>query len=707
MECKARTPACSIRTGPRALAALLCILAAMRNIRLAALFACLLLSAPASARVSRIEIWSRTTILDGKAFGSSGAYEKIVGRVVFKVRPGERNRAIVDLDKAPRDAAGEVEFAADLFLLKPKDMRRGNGTLFLEVPNRGGKGMLSIVNGAMPAADPSTEAEFGDGWFMQRGYTLAVLGWQWDVRDDPTRLRLYAPVARLPDGGHITGLLRNDFTPSEKTRDVRLGHQIGGDIGGVEYAVADPADPRNVLTVRDSVDGPRRTIARGRWSFGHVVDGKLVPSTRHLHLESGFVPGKVYELVYVVQDPVVVGLGLAAVRDFASHLKYDRGSLAPVKRAYASGISQCGRFLRHFLWAGFNADEKGRQVLDGVLAHVAGAGRGSFNHRFAQPSRDSQPRNALFYPTDLFPFTDLPEQDPVGGARAGLLDAAFADKVAPKIFYTNTSYEYWGRAAALIHVTPDGKSDAQVPDNVRIYAFSGLQHFSRAFPPEAGMGELATVHRQNPNPVRWFWRAMIASMDAWVREGTAPPPSQHPKLGDGTLVPRAGLRFPRLPGVRPPRQPVRAWHLDFGPEWAAGVLSRQPPRVGKPFPVLVPQVDSDGNDRGGVLPPQLRVPVATYTPWNLRHPSIGAPDQMVSFLGSYLPLARTAAERKRRGDPRPSIAERYPDRAAYLDRFRAAAQELVAERWLLAEDVPALMEYAAKEWDEVTRETPP
>lgn len=681
----------------------------MRTLRPAVpLFACaLLLSSPASARVLRVEVVSRGPVLNGKPFGAAGPYEKITARVHFAVRPDNpHNRAVVDLEYAPRGASGEVEFSADLFVLAPKDPGRGNGALLLEVPNRGNKGLMTLVNGGGRAADPTAETDFGDGWLLRQGYTYAVLGWQWDVPDDPGRLRLHAPVARNRDGSPITGLLRDDFTPSQKTQDIPLGHVINGELGGIEYPVADPADPRNTLTVRDGPTSPRRAIPRARWSFAHVAGGVLAASPRHLHLEPGFEPGKIYELVYAVQDPVVAGLGLAAVRDFASHVKYDR-SIVRTRRVYAAGISQCGRFLRHFLWAGFNADESGRMALDGVLAHVAGAGRGSFNHRFAQPSRDAQPWSTFFYPTDLFPFTDLPDRDPVTRARAGLLDAAFADKVAPRIFYSNTSYEYWGRAAALIHVTPDGRRDAALPDNVRIYTFSGLQHFSRPLPAEPGTGDLKSRHRQNPNPVRWYWRAMITNMNAWVRDATPPPPSRHPRLSDGTLVSLPRLRFPRLPSIRLPRMPVRARRLDYGPAWSSkGTISRHPPTVGKPFPLLVPQVDADGNDRGGILLPELRVPLATYTGWNLRDPAIGAPDQMVSFLGSYLPFPRTAGDRKKTRDPRPSIAERYPSRDVYVQRFRAAAQELVTDRWLLAEDLPALLQRAEEEWTQAKPSVP-
>lgn len=678
----------------------------MRRLAIAAaLLACsLCLAAPASARVVRIDVLSRAPVLGGKSFGSAGAYEKIVGRVVFEVRPDDpHNRGIVDLENAPRGAGGAVEFSADLFVLAPRDARKGNGALLLEVPNRGRKAMLAIMNGATPSFDPSAEGELGDGWLMRQGYTLAVIGWQWDIGEDGTRMRLHAPVARNPDGTRITGLLRDDFSLPAATKEVPLGHIIVGDIGGSEYPVASPGDPRNKLTVRDAATGPRRTIPRSRWRFARTLDGELVDSDRHVHLESGFQPGKLYELVYAVQDPVVAGLGLAAVRDFASHVKHGRAPVVAAERVYAAGISQCGRFLRHFLWAGFNADEEGRRALDGVLAHVAGAGRGSFNHRFAQPSRDSQPWASFFYPTDLFPFTDLPERDPVTGERAGLLDAARAARVAPKVFYSNTSYEYWGRSAALVHVTPDGRRDARIADDTRVYTFTGLQHFSRGFPPEVGTGDLKGRNRQNPNPVRWYWRAMLVNMNAWVKDGVAPPPSRHPSLADGTLVPLEQLRFPGIPGGEVPRHPPRAFRLDFGPRWSKGIIDRHPPRIGRPFPLFVPTVDSDGNDRGGVRLPQLTVPLATYTPWNLRDRSIGAPDQMVSFLGSYLPFARTAAERWRTRDPRPSIAERYRDRDDYLAKLRAAAMQLVSERWLLAEDVPAVMERAGQEWDEVTR----
>ncbi len=374
------------------------------------------------------------------------------------------------------------------------------------------------------------------------------------------------------------------------------------------------------------------------------------------------------------------------------------------RRAFiGEGISQNGRFLRDFLYQGFNADEDGRIALDGVLAHVAGAGRGSFNYRFAQPSRDAQPTSSVFFPTDIFPFTDLPEKDPVTGESGGLLDRAVAEKVVPRIFFSNTSYEYWGRAAALIHISPDGKRDAPISDSVRIYHFTGLQHFSGPFPPEKGKGDLLGQQPQSPLPVKYFWRAMIANMDAWVRSNTLPPPSSYPKIAEGNLVPLREYAMPAIPGVNRPHEANEAWRLDFGPNWRDGILSIQPPKVGEPFPVLVPQVDADGNERDGVRLPEITVPLATYASWNLRDPSIGAPDQRVSFEASYIPFPKTATEREKSGDPRKSIAVRYADREDYQTRYKNAVDDLVKQHWILPEDRDALLHRGEQEWAEATK----
>jgi hypothetical protein len=478
----------------------------------------------AQARVVRVEVSSRGDIQEGKPFGNAGAYEKIVGRVYFAVDPSNlHNRQIVDLDKAPRNAHGEVEFSADLYLLKPKDMSKGNQAVLFEVSNRGGRGILSLANGR--------EGEFGDGFLMRQGYTIAWVGWEFDLSSQGEHLRLSAPVAHDPGGKEIHGLVRTDFTPAEKRDDMPLGHILLGPDGGNSYPVDDPASEKNILTVRDTPTGNRQTIPRSEWSFAHIVNGQLKTDPHYVHLNSGFVPGRIYELVYTAKNPAVVGVGLAAVRDFLSYLKYDPQATASVKRAYAVGISQSGRFLRHFIYQDFNADEQGRQVMDGVISHVAGAGRGSFNHRFAQPSRDAQPMSSLFFPTDLFPFTDLPEKDSVTQEKAGLLDAATKSHTVPKIFYTNTSYEYWGRSASLIHTSAGGKTDAPLAPNTRVYFLAGLEHFTVPFPPEnrvRGNPDYTAQQKANPNPIQWYWRALITDMDQWVKEGKEPPTSTYP-----------------------------------------------------------------------------------------------------------------------------------------------------------------------------------
>ena len=655
-------------------------------------------SFPLAARVVRVEISSRNDVLGGQSFAAVGPYERITGLVYFALPiANPRNQRIVDLANAVNLKNGEVEFSANFIAVRPKDASKGNGSMILESPNRGQGRIIALIDGG----DWDVAHDAGDAWLLRNGYTIVSLGWQWDAVG-PDALRLFAPIAKV-HGKTITGLLRGDLMPSKEMDEIPLGHWMPGRLGGSEYPVAAPDDPRNVLTVRDSREAQRTVIPRAEWQFAHMVDGKLAASDRYIHLEGGFQPGKIYEYVYIAADPVVAGGGFAAFRDFASYVKHDAHAITPAKRVYGEGISQNGRFLRDFLYEGFNADEDGRIALDGVLAHVAGAGRGSFNYRFAQPSRDAQPTSSIFFPTDVFPFTDQPEQDPITRETGGLLDRATAEKVVPRIFFSNTSYEYWGRAGALIHVSADGKQDAAISDNVRIYHFTGLQHFSGPLPPAKGEGDLFSQQPRSPLPIRFFWRSMIANMDAWVRSGTLPPASSYPKIADGTLVPLSNWAFPAIPGVKKPHEANTAYRLDFGPKWREGVLSTQPPKVGEAFPVLVPQVDDDGNERDGVRLPEITVPLATYTGWNLRDPSIGAPDQRLPFLGSYLAFPRTAAEREQTHDPRKSIAERYSSREDYMARFTSALDDLVKQRWILPEDRDALLHRGEQEWDIATK----
>lgn len=650
-----------------------------------------LCAAPAvPAAVLRVELSERSDVLGGKFFGAAGPYERMVGKVFFAVDPKlPANRIIADIDKAPRDENGMVEFASDIYVLKPRDPKNGNGAALYEVSNRGHKGMLAMFDRAPSSADPRTAAELGDAFLLERGYTLVWLGWQFDVAREEGLMRLYTPLAR-DNGRPITGLVRSEIIVDKR----EFSHSLA-DRNHIPYRPVDPNDASLTLTVRDRNDGARRTVPRGAW--------KIVEGT-HLSMEAGFEPGKIYELVYTAQDPALVGLGPAAVRDLISYLKFGNGNTVTslsdqrrfIKRAYGFGVSQSGRFLRTFLYYGFNADEQGRKVFDGVMAHVAGAGRGSFNIRFGQPSRDGHPFMNLFYPTDIFPFTDEPETDPETGLTDGLLTKAEQAHVAPKIFYTNSAYEYWGRAAALIHSSLDGASDAAIPANTRIYFFAGGQHGPAAFPPVRG----ATQNLPNPNPYTWCMRALLDAMDRWVAKDQAPPASQYPKIAESKLVPLSGLDFPKIEGVHVPGRPQRAYRVDYGPEFRTlGIISIEPPKIGKAFPTLVPQVDADGNETSGVRMPDIQAPLGTFTGWNLRTAALGAPDEMFSMVGSYIPFARTKVERQARHDSRLSIEERYHGRKDYLSKVESAAKNLVAGGYLLEQDVPKLIERGAAEWD--------
>ena len=662
------------------------------------------------AGVKRIEISSRSDFLGGKSFGLVGAYEKIVGKVYFSVDPkNPHNQVIVDLDKAPRNAQGEVEFSADLYILKPKDLNRGNGAALVEIPNRGMKLMVALFNRtAISRRDLSSLtdiADAGDGFLMRQGFTLVWVGWQYDVPAEgflglKGLMRLDAPVA-TEDGKEITGAVRSDFVFDTKTYYSSLGHA-----GLPGRPALDPESQEYTLTVRDTVLGPRQTIPRNQWQFARVVDGRATPDPGYIYLKGGFEPGRIYEVVYRSKDPAVAGLGLAAARDLVSYLKYHPGGVVSVHRAYGFGASESGRFLRHFLYQGFNEDESDRQVFDGIDIHVAGAGRGSFNHRFAEPSRDGMAFRTFFYPTDIFPFTDIEQTDPETGETAGLLSHYRNPKVLPKIFYTFTSYEYWHRAASLTHTTIDGKADAPLMENVRIYYFPGAEHdLGFSFPPAKKTARDITLTQQpvSPNDYRWSLRALLLDMDQWVREGTAPPPSQYPRIADGALVRPQDVRFPKIPGVELPQHLHEAYRIYYGPQFKQGVISNEPPIIGKAFPVMVPQVDSDGIDLAGIRMPEVAVPLATYTGWNFRDPRIGAPTELFTGAGSYLPFPRTRAERERANDPRRSIEERYQNRDRFIGMVAEAALKLIRDRYLLAEDLPDILDRAREYWDYAMR----
>lgn len=667
-----------------------------RIVSVLALLASTLPLVPARAEVVRVEVVRRVDVLGGRSFGSAGPYELIEGRILFAFDPGNRyNARIVDLALAPRNGAGRVEAWADFAALRPKRPAPNNVALF-EVSNRGLRYAPMILDFATMAPHPSAPEDFGDGLLLRLGLTLVWVGWQHDVPpDDADRFGLEAPVARAADGSPLTGLVRADWVVQRPVRSLSLAHG-----SHVAYPAVDPDSPETVLTVRDGRYAERRVVPRSEWRFARVDGGAVIDDTRWIHRAAGFEPGKIYELVYRSREPRVAGLGLAAIRDAMSHAKYDPASPFPAALAVGFGISQTGRLLRHFVHQGFNTDERGRKVFDGLLIHVAGGGRGSFNHRFAQPSRDAHRFDTFFFPTDLFPFSSATQRDPVTGIADGLYASPFDPAHLPLVFQTNSGYEYWGRAASLIHTTPDGAADVEPPANERIYHLAGAQHVGGPFPPpESTRHPASRAYRGQPLDYRLPLRALLVSLIGWVRDGTPPPPSAYPRIDRGELVPIDALRLPAVPDLGRPGVVHQADRLDFGARWPEGIIDREPPGVGAPFPVLVPQVDSLGNEMGGVRTVELEAPLASYLPWNLRAGQPGDTAELTRILGTYLPLPRDEGERRRAGDPRPSIAALYPDRAAYLARARLAAAALVAARMLLPGDVERTIARAEAHWD--------
>ncbi len=642
--------------------------------------------------VTALEIAQRSLVLDGRPFGAAGAYEKVGGVLRVAVDPVHpANAPIADLALAPRNAEGRVECWADFYLLKPVDPARGNRRLLLDVPNRGRKVALGMFNSTPRVPDPTAPEDFGNGFLLRWGYTVAWVGWQHDVPQQDGLMALRVPSARAANGP-ISGPVRCEWRPNARLDTVPLADRYH-----IPHPTADLDDPGARLTVREHRGAPAVAVPRRAWRF---------PDASHASLDGGFEPGRIYELVYRAENPPLVGLGLLAVRDTAAWLRSASAAggnpcAGAIERAYAFGVSQSGRFLRHLLYLGLNEDEEGCRVFDGVIPHVAGARRGEFNHRFGQPSL-----NATHAVGSLFPFTDTEQTDPLTGERGALLERLETRSTLPKILTINTSAEYWRGDASLVHADVDGARDVPPHPATRVYLFAGAQHTPGTLPPPDADPNTGGRGRHAFNVVDYapLLRAALVTLDRWVTEGVEPPPSAVPRLAGRTAVPPESTApvFTRIPGVRFPDRIGRPPRLDFGPDLDRGIVGELPPKVGAPFVTFVSAVDADGNETAGVRPVELLVPLGTFTGWNPRHPEQGAPGDLMSMMGSTLPFPRTRAEREASGDPRRSLEERYPSRAAYLQQVREAAVALAAARHMLAEDVDAVVERAGRLWDFVT-----
>ena len=634
------------------------------------------LAGPAAAELARLEITTPPSpAFNGREFGSTGRYERLTARAVIALDPADpRNAVIADLALAPRNAEGRVEATAEVVILRPAEPFRGNGTLIVEVPNRGRELMGQLYNDGEANA-LMLDRNPGNGFLMRQGYTMVWVGWQADIPPGEGRgagLRLEAPV--VPN---VTGRSREEFLFDNTTSPVTVP---------LTYPAA--TEEGATLTVRVQADEARGTPPGLSFRF-------LDPSRIEITRPAGFDAGALYELIYTAKDPTVQGMAFAAFRDVATFLRRERGAANPlaangrvaVDRAMLHGVSQSGRFVRDYLYLGFNEDERGRQVFEAMLPHIPGTRRTFTNARFAQPGRNPTPHADRHYPADQFPFSYAVTEDHLTGRRDGLLLRCRVSATCPRIMQTDSEYEFWGARASLL-VTDTRGNHLDLPPEVRAYLMTGHPHFAMA---SAVAGQIDRCALPvNPLQAGAPMRALLVAMEEWMREGLEPPASRFPMRAHGTLLPAAGL-YPAIPAL--------GYRGTVGPAQLVDI-SVMPPVVRGEYAVLLPRVDADGNAVDGLRTPVIDAPRATYTGWNPRRAGF-AEGALCYNTGAVVPFAATRAEREAAGDPRLSIEERYPTPSAYVATVKAAAARLAAERLLLAEDVAAIG--AAAEADSLAR----
>ncbi len=616
----------------------------------------------------------------GVSFGAVGAYEKIVGRFHGEADPNHPlDRPIVNLDKAPRNAAGRVDYWVDFCLLKPVDLSLGNRHLLYDTSNRGDKLALIDLNGAEKGPtsnDPVSAADAGNGFLMRRGYSILFSAWQGGVADEEQKMLAGFPVA-TDHGAPIVAVAREE---------IMLGHTEGPAPAPLSYPAHTTEQSAATLSVRQHERDPRQEVPRTRWRY-------LSPTLIEIDPVASFGTGALYEFIYPARDPIVMGLGFVAVRDVVAFMRREArdedgnenplssGGGAPAAECViAYGRSQPGRLLREFVRLGFNEDREGRPVFDGIYVSIAGSRRIDLNAPFAQPGRFQRQHEDHLYPGDQFPFTYATRKDPRSGETDGILARATTTNTCPKVIHVDSSTEFWQGRSSLLVTDEDGR-DIAMPEEVRCYLFAGTQHAGPVMMKHAGIFSQDPVYPLNHVDYAPLNRALIAALDTWASGGEAPPESRFPRVDDGTLVPpfpQETQGFPEIPGVRYPA---------LINELSARNYETQPPTpiAGTQYRLLVPKVDADGNEIAGIRLPEVAVPRATYTGWNLRDRSFAEGALMV--VGSCFPFAATRAERSANGDPRPSLEERYPSHGDYAAAVRDAAEALQRERLLLAEDV--------------------
>ncbi|WP_426442288.1 alpha/beta hydrolase domain-containing protein [Bradyrhizobium genosp. P] len=642
----------------------------MRKMLAAVIAAVCLSPVTLRAEVVRFDIVERVPAFAGRSFSDVGPFERITARATIALDPtDDRNAVITDLAQAPRNADGKVEATADVVILRPADPTHGNGTLLLEVPNRGRKLAPQLFDDSPQPGANNAQApdDAGIGFLHRQGYTMVWVGWQGDIPSKPGQMAMAAPVLK-----GVTGPAREEIVFDNTVNAARAI---------LTWPAADPANLK--VTVRAAWADRRETPQ----SLSiHLVD----PSTVEITRPDAFDAGALYEITYTARDPVPLGMGFAAVRDVASFLRRDTTAANPlldglhpsVSRAIGFGVSQSGRFLRDFLYLGFNEDVQGRVVFDGLMPHVAGTRRMATNFRFGQPGRNPRHPQDPAWQADLFPFTYATLSDPLSGKTDGLLRRCELSTTCPRVMQTDSELEWWSSHASLL-VTDLAGNHLDLPGNVRAYMIAGTPHFAE---PTDVMhkGVPAMSLPQNPMHAGAPMRALLTDLNAWISDGVPPPSSRVPMRSQGTLVSASGAVPSDIPGL-----PYKGIHM---PAVFSDQTVLPPNEIGR-YPVFVPKADDDGMAIAGVHQLAIAVPRATYTAWNPRAPGFG-PTALYPLQGGVVPFAPTEAARKEVHDPRLSIAERYADNDAYVAAVRREAARQVAERLLLPEDADRAVEAA-------------
>jgi len=656
------------------------------------------------AHVIRFVVEQRRPLADGMSFGTAGGYERLDGTAYFEIDSKDPlNAVIVNLDRAPRNAHGMVEFSSPFVILKPVDLAKGNRKVFYAINNRGNQQAISYFNFGRGGNNPLTAADVGDGFLMRLGYTIVDAGWEGDLLPGNGRLVPKFPIATQPDGKSIVAKVRIEYSDRTIPEKGTFTLPLEGAANFKAYPAADTNTAHATLTVRDSVGGPKAAIPADQWAFGTCPTGRgsLAANDTNICLFDGVRADRLYELVYAAKDPIVMGLAYAVTRDIGSFLRYETkdaagnpNPLAGITHIYSFGGSQSGEYQREFLYLGFNEDEAHRKVQDALWVHKSGTHRLFANVEFADPNTFAlEDDRHDFLGTSYPPFTFAVTTDPISKIRDGLAKRAQSD---PLVFQTDTESEFWEMKDSLNVV--DGRGNAvPAPNNVRLYLLSSLQHGGnnppRSFPGESGTCENAT------NPVYHgpTLRALLMALDAWADRGVKPPDSNYPTLQAGTLVSIDDARriFPKIPGLNFPTMVNGVELLDFGPGFKpeGGRLTQLPPRVGARYNVYVPKPNEDGLDVAGIRPLEVRVPIGTHTGWNVRKKESRGPN-LCELAGSFMPFAVTKAQRMTAGDPRRSLQERYGSHDGYVSAVRDAAKALVAERFLLEEDAARFVKEA-------------